>query len=129
MAPELSKQSSTKRFRTSEASDVFSLAMTFFYASSGQSPFPHKRDWEVTQLFEAGERPKRSRLVVDLPPAAERILWNLIEDMWAQEKAERPSSDKVVKVLGTIFPTEPAKNGKIGHEADSLTANRSSPGD
>ncbi|KAF8298262.1 kinase-like protein, partial [Clavulina sp. PMI_390] len=58
VAPELSASAAT-RFRTTRESDIFSLAMTFLAAWSGETPFPEiQNEWKVISNVVGGQRPK-----------------------------------------------------------------------
>ncbi|KAF8303373.1 kinase-like protein, partial [Clavulina sp. PMI_390] len=95
MAPELFKRWTTS-FRTSSASDIFSLAMTFLNVWSGRPPFHELRnDLKVMSHFRKGERPDMPTDGVALAPELTEHLWEILCDMWAQEPDKRPSSSKV----------------------------------
>ncbi|KAF8318085.1 kinase-like protein, partial [Clavulina sp. PMI_390] len=123
MAPELT-QELEERFRTSQESDVFSLAMTFLHAWSGEKPFGGKwNEWQVAELFQKRERPPRPPFEVDLADPEEAALWNLIVEMWAHEPRRRPSAATVVKRLTLIFPAETPANGRLGCVKDGAAVN------
>ncbi|KAF8307628.1 kinase-like protein, partial [Clavulina sp. PMI_390] len=95
LAPELST-GWTQRFRTSFASDIFSLAMTFLNAWSGRIPFPELRnDLKVASNLRKGLRPSIPTSGVALAPELKQTLWALLNEMWTQNPANRPSSSDV----------------------------------
>ncbi|KAF8301399.1 hypothetical protein DL93DRAFT_2160894 [Clavulina sp. PMI_390] len=103
LAPELSGGWGN-RFRTSTASDMFSLAMTFLNVWTGQVPFPELRnDAKVAASFRKGRRPKLVATTTSLAPAPTRDLRNLLNDMWAQEPQSRPPSTDISNRLHNIF--------------------------
>ncbi|KAF8316078.1 kinase-like protein [Clavulina sp. PMI_390] len=103
LAPELSG-GQTDQFSPTQESDVFALAMTFLNAWSGEPPFPGiKNALQVSAALSIGERPTRPAFSVPLDPASNNDFWALLVDMWAQETAKRPSSNKVLKRVEGIF--------------------------
>ncbi|KAF8306762.1 kinase-like protein, partial [Clavulina sp. PMI_390] len=103
LAPELSK-GWTKRFRTSSASDVFSLAMMFYNIWTGKIPFfEFQSDIKAAAKFRKGERPTEPTASMNLPPELKEQLWELLHEMWAQKPASRPSSTNIVNCLMRIF--------------------------
>ncbi|KAF8301391.1 kinase-like protein, partial [Clavulina sp. PMI_390] len=90
LAPELSGGWS-KRFRTSPASDIFSLAMTFYNAWGGRLPFHEVRnDIKVAGKYRKGLRPDHPSDAVALAQTSKQPLWELLQEMWAQEPSSRP---------------------------------------
>lgn len=103
LAPELSA-GLTDRFRTSQASDTFSLSMTFLNIWTRQHPFFEiRKEQKVAASLRAGRRPKRPTSVIKLMPDVEERLWGLLVDMWAQDPLNRPSSRMVRDKLESIF--------------------------
>jgi len=106
LAPEL--LSGPEKFRTSEASDIFSLSMTFFHIWSHQPPFAHlSNDRSAAGAIRRGERP--SRPDDDLGISSENMerFWILIRRMWDEERY-RPGTQEVHLELEDIFPGSPA---------------------
>ncbi|KAF8302084.1 kinase-like protein, partial [Clavulina sp. PMI_390] len=105
LAPELSS-SLEGQFRTTPASDVFSLAMTLLNVWSGEMPFAEDRsEWKVVSKVAKGVRPNRPGGML-LSPYVDSTLWALLEEMWAQKPNKRPSSDTVLLRLEGVFDTE-----------------------
>ncbi|KAF8312069.1 kinase-like protein, partial [Clavulina sp. PMI_390] len=99
LAPELFT-AYTETFRTSMATDVFSLAMTFLNIWSGKPPFCEvTMDKKVASKLKKGKRPARPAMSLGLVPAAESALWTLLNEMWAQEPTARLPSRTVSEYL------------------------------
>ncbi|KAF8285314.1 kinase-like protein [Clavulina sp. PMI_390] len=105
LAPELST-SAAERFRTTSASDIFSLAMTFLATWSGRKPFEEVwNEWEVVSRIVQGQRPKRpAHFSVVLHPNSKAAFWTLLENMWVQDAASRPPSSYVLENLQCVIP-------------------------
>ncbi|KAF8312101.1 kinase-like protein [Clavulina sp. PMI_390] len=102
LAPELTN-GLTERFRTTLASDVFSLALTFLNLWTGKQPFSQiPKDRKVALALRKGKRPTRPNVQVGLEPEAESRLWTLLNDMWAQDSGSRPS----IKVISECLNQE-----------------------
>ena len=101
LAPELSD--GPEEFRTSEPSDIFSLAMTFFNVWDLKVPFVKSSQWKAGALIRDGQRPERPATHLDLPSEMEGEFWKLIESMWAHTAGDRPSSQYMQQRLETIF--------------------------
>ncbi|KAF8311191.1 kinase-like protein, partial [Clavulina sp. PMI_390] len=125
LAPELLP----RRFRTTRESDIFALAMTFFSAWTGKSPFAEvKSDKRVRAKLKAGERPRFPNIVVSLSPMGHEHFKQLIGDMWEEDPTNRLASSIVVQGLVGVFQEAPLTAGgalsPIGHRKSS---NRNSP--
>ncbi|KAF8314691.1 kinase-like protein [Clavulina sp. PMI_390] len=95
MAPELSS-GSMERFRATTATDIFSLAMTFLSAWSGQPPFSDiRQDTKVVVNLRNGLRPTLPTKLVELTRNAKLQLWDLLNKMWLPAPGDRPSSADV----------------------------------
>lgn len=101
LAPELSN--GPEEFRTSAASDVFSLAMTFLNVWTRELPFAEFKEQRAGAAIRDGRRPSRPAVQVGLPPAMEHEFWLLLVSMWAHAAGDRPSSEWVREHLETIF--------------------------
>lgn len=87
-----------EKFRTSRASDVYSLAMIVWFTWSGQLPFSPRRKREIITAVESGVRPPRPTLVPAermFDESTEDQLWELVERMWAHDPKDRPNSANV----------------------------------
>lgn len=95
VAPELS--SGSERFRTNEASDVYSLAMTIYALGSGLVPFHDiKNEFAASRAAEAGNRPSTAQIsnMVFLTGHAQAGIEELviqITQMWDGNPDLRPS--------------------------------------
>lgn len=104
LAPELSV-GLTANFRTTQASDVFALAMTFLHVWAREPPFYEiKNEVKVAASYRKGRRPKKPSNEAGIMEA-EGEFWALLDVMWAQEPLDRPLSAVVYHDLGNIFRT------------------------
>ena len=101
LAPELSD--GPEEFRTSAASDIFSLAMTFLNSWTREHPFAEFKEQKAGAAIRDGRRPERPAMHIDLPSEIEEEFWQLIKSMWVHAADDRPSSQDVQKRLETIF--------------------------
>jgi serine/threonine protein kinase len=102
LAPELLE--GPERFRTSPASDIFSLSMAFYNLWTGEVPFVEvTNDRKAEAAIREGQRPTRPTRDIDLPPETEQDFWQLLVEMWAHEAPQRPSSDYMQRRLDIIF--------------------------
>ena len=102
LAPEL--LAGEEDFRTTPASDIFSLSMTFLNVWTREVPFVElTSSRKVEAAIRKGLRPQRPVVQIDLPPQMEEEFWLLLVEMWAHEPASRPLSDDVQKQLEAIF--------------------------
>ncbi|KAF8307519.1 kinase-like protein [Clavulina sp. PMI_390] len=105
IAPELAS-SPDDRFRTSKASDIYSLGLTFYSLVTLNIPFQDYWDFDAMSRIRQGERPPRpTASSLSASPNVEALLWNLIEDMWAHNPASRPSPAGVVERIGRAIAT------------------------
>lgn len=103
LAPELSG-GATERFRTTQGSDIFALAMTFLNTWTQQAPFAEIRnDHKVAAALRKGRRPKRPTTRAVLSPKVEYEFWALLTDMWAHEPSARPTSRLIKERAENIF--------------------------
>ncbi|KAF8308517.1 kinase-like protein [Clavulina sp. PMI_390] len=107
MAPELFRRRTTS-CRTSSASDIFSLAMTFLNAWSGQPPFSEIRNnRKAVSALGKGQRPGVPASGVALAPGVTKHLWELLCEMWAENPAKRPSSSMILVRLNEALNDQP----------------------
>lgn len=98
LSPELT--SSDDAFRTTETSDVYSLAMLVYELLYEVAPFHDvTNDLKVIHLTQHGSRPTRRALKSDRSSThawveAEGLLWILIQGMWA-DAAQRSQLSSV----------------------------------
>ncbi|KAF8301357.1 hypothetical protein DL93DRAFT_2173334 [Clavulina sp. PMI_390] len=103
LAPEL-HYSSADQFCSTQESDVFALAMTFFYAWSSQAPFFEiKNENLVVSTYIQGLRPMEPATLVMLEPRIKTDFWELIATMWAHDVSRRPTSSAILEQLEGIF--------------------------
>ncbi|KAF8290854.1 kinase-like protein, partial [Clavulina sp. PMI_390] len=103
MAPELSRNKVSDYIRTTQKSDIFSLALTFLFAWSRESPFYGHHPYEAANALVNQKRPKRPVSSVILTPFVEDGLWELIKQMWAHEPDHRPSGHEAADRLEVLF--------------------------
>jgi len=101
LAPELAD--GPEEFRTSAASDIFALGMTFLNVWTCQPPFVEWKEKKAGAAIRNGRRPKRPAAHIDVPSEMEDEFWRLIERMWAHVADDRPSSVYVHDQLEITF--------------------------
>ena len=102
MAPELLR--GEEKFRTTPASDIFSLSMAFLNIWTREAPFAElASSWKVEAAIRKGRRPEKPAAHLDLPPEMEQEFWLLLTEMWAHDPARRPPSDDMQRRLEAIF--------------------------
>ena len=101
LAPELS--SGPFKFRTSQASDIYSLAMTFLTLLTLALPFSEiNREFEAARAAEQGIRPQRPKKM-NLMPAEENPMWDLLGHMWRHDPEKRVNAFSVDDQLKAVF--------------------------
>jgi serine/threonine protein kinase len=101
LAPELLEGAA--KFRTSAASDVFSLSMVYFNLWTHQPPFALSNELAAATAIRRGERPLRPADDLGLPFERMESFWLLIQQMWATAVDQRPAAKKVHLRLEAIF--------------------------
>lgn len=154
IAPELS--SGTELFRSNEASDVYSLAMTIYTLGTGLKPFHYFKHWlPALQAARSGERPSKfvssgsslpsvsnsdtredAQDIVclgGLTVTASQYIWGLLIPMWDNEPSSRPSVSVVRAGMGryglipqSVSPPQPP-SGSRGGGARAVVATSNSP--
>ncbi|KAF9511980.1 hypothetical protein BS47DRAFT_1346143 [Hydnum rufescens UP504] len=108
MAPELLEQEIPRGDLTpyTEATDIYSFAMTTIEIYTGSWPFPHLRH-NVEAALPGQGRPGR--------PGADGIshciddtLWDIIQECWAEEPARRPSARDAMERLEAHLKGKPS---------------------
>ena len=93
-APEL--LDGPEHFRTSKASDVYALAMTYLSAGTSQQPFAiYKNTNKATKAVRERVRPPRVDKINQLSLSDARKFWTILEAMWCQEPSDRLSTEEV----------------------------------
>ncbi|KAF8294782.1 kinase-like protein, partial [Clavulina sp. PMI_390] len=109
LAPELTDCPEAD-FRTSQQSDVFSLAMLSLYTWSGKRPFVElEHEWKVSAALSMGQRPRQPTdplIHAYLPQGMGAAFWSQLEKMWAQDPAHRPASQMVLECFEKLFAGE-----------------------
>lgn len=106
LAPEL--LDGPEKFRTSGASDVFSLSMTFLSIWARKPPFAHfPNELRAVAAIQRGERPPRPADVGGIPSERMESLWLLIQRMWVHEADCRPTAQVVSLQLEDNFTSPP----------------------
>ena len=102
LAPELLH--GEEKFRTTPASDIFSLSMVFLNIWTCKTPFAELTSGQKAEAaVRKGQRPKKPAVHIDLSPKMEHEFWLLITKMWAHDPASRPPSDDMRSQLEAIF--------------------------
>ena len=102
LAPEL--LDGEENFRTTPASDIFSLSMAFLNIWTREAPFTElASSRKVEAAVRKGQRPEKPVVHIDLPPEMEQEFWLLLTKMWAHDPASRPPSDDMQSQLEVIF--------------------------
>jgi serine/threonine protein kinase len=99
-APEL--EMGVARSRTNQASDIYSLAMTFFALASIDHPFSDiEVAHEAASAARRGQRPSKPEEMRLLNARQTECFWPLLEKMWSQEPDNRLSVVQVEYELRT----------------------------
>jgi serine/threonine protein kinase len=99
LAPEL--YADLPQGRTTEASDVYSLAMTFLALATLEQPFSDVKGHAVASAAGCGNRPAKPSKTPLLTSGQIDRLWPLLEKMWSHLPADRPSIAQVECELNT----------------------------
>ena len=101
LAPELS--CGHEIFRTTTASDVYSLAMTFFNLSTLCLPLrEHYNEWAAADAARQGRRPQK----IEAPRFLAGyfgMLWDLMTMMWEHDQSSRPAAATVTQRVQEIL--------------------------
>jgi len=90
------------RGRTNQASDIYSLAMTFYALAYFEHPFSNiEVAHEAASAAQCGQRPSKPPKMRLLDPRQTECLWLLLEKMWSQEPKNRLSVVQVENELRT----------------------------
>lgn len=100
LAPELSI--GPLHFRTNEASDVYSLGMTFFALATQTLPFSALTDKAAERAAEIKQRPNPRTSYVSLPENCAQLLWRLMGKMWDHDPESRPLAALVAEEMSWI---------------------------
>jgi hypothetical protein len=95
------------------ASDIFSLAMTFFSFWTREIPFAEMHEFGALVEIGRGRRPTKPTAQIGLPPEMEEEFWLLLEEMWARDPSMRPSSEIVQERLEKMFAPLLEQHGKV----------------
>lgn len=100
-APELS--SHPQKLRSTQASDIYSLGMTFLSLVTLDPPFADREyDYQAREAAEQRIRPQLPNNM-NLMPTEQDPMWELLESMWRHEAEERPDAFDVNGRLNEIF--------------------------
>ena len=114
LAPELLH--GEENFRTTPASDIFSLSMVFLNIWTREAPFAElASSWKVEAAVRKGQRPEKPGVDIDLPPEMAQEFWLLLTKMWAHDPASRPPSDDMQSQLEVIFAPLLEQRKLYGH--------------
>lgn len=95
LAPELTL--GQEKFRTTQESDIYSLAMTFLALVTLAPPFAeYDREYAAMNAAHQGIRPQRPEFFKDTVDH----LWCFMGRMWNQEPSERPVASDVELFMG-----------------------------
>lgn len=110
MAPELySAILNDTDFRTSYASDSYSLGMTIVELLTLEHPYPQYGTPEAAaQQALQGVRPRQPDTIANFPLDILGALWRFLENMWAHDAENRPSLDGTEAKLTELLTLLPA---------------------
>ncbi|KNZ73227.1 putative LIM domain-containing serine/threonine-protein kinase, partial [Termitomyces sp. J132] len=91
-------------YRRTTASDVYAFSMTVYEILSGEVPFYNKHKNHVPTMVLRGARPSRPAGQVYRDRGLDDFMWELMNDCWHQEAAQRPSAKKVLERLSNVVP-------------------------
>jgi len=112
-APELANDG--EQGWTTEASDIYSLALTYLELATLERPFPDKNDCGVTSMVQRGGRPAKPLKTRLLNEEQTARLWSLLEEMWDHDPTRRPAIAHVECMLKTsMSPSFPRKSLRPG---------------
>jgi len=102
MAPELLEGS--ENFRTTKASDVYALAMTYLSTGTEQEPFAmYENTNKAAAAARKGDRPAPVSKINQLSPSMTGGFWTILEEMWCQEPSDRLSAEEVGVLVDTLL--------------------------
>lgn len=94
-APEL-PDITDEKYTTTEAGDIYSLAMTLYHLATLRRPYDEiKEDKDVSAAARSGRRPKLDRGPSNLDPQR----WDLLQQMWTREPQKRLSIEQVKSTI------------------------------
>lgn len=100
VSPEVS---SGETQRPTEASDIYSLAMTIYALGTGDTPFArYSNERMATRAAENGERPDCPGTFSGLGAEHTLQLYTLLQDMWAHDPTERARATDIEKVTQAL---------------------------
>lgn len=128
MAPELFAE--TGALYPTEASDIYSLAMTFLAIVTLRPPFSEYRsDFTGSSALQKGVRPSRPEEMVSLTKSQADSLWVLLASMWDHEPSARPRGTSVYDYLkwrlrphGGIMPSHQPTGMKLNPRARAMSS-------
>ena len=102
LAPELTLGQKEK-FRTTQESDIYSLAMTFLALVALAPPFAeYDNEYAAMNAAQRGIRPQRPEFST-FPKDTVDQLWCFMERMWDKEPSERPIASDVELFVGGLI--------------------------
>ena len=116
VAPEISSAEEEEDSRTSEPSDIYSLAMTIYTLGTRSPPFGDISEYSACRAAREGRRPSKPALLGWLMKDEADPLWSLIERMWDQQPRFRPPILTVrLEVLQHLMHSEPTTTPSAQH--------------
>ena len=101
LAPELSYEPDC--FRTTAASDVYSLGLTLFNLSTLRVPYEeHRNEMAAADAARSGRRPQKPDTTRFFAGPFD-ALWDLLVLMWAHDGSARPAAGTVAQRLKEIL--------------------------
>jgi serine/threonine protein kinase len=123
IAPEL--LAGPDQYQTTEASDVYAMAMTIVELGTLLPPFHGvvANEWKLSHLVQDGLRPAAPTTLGNLPLPKFQELWSMMQGMWASAKQRTLTSAQVHATLsqlasGTLFNASRAP----GRDGETLNA-------
>ncbi|KXN82740.1 Ephrin type-A receptor 2 [Leucoagaricus sp. SymC.cos] len=106
MAPEPLGSYDTDEPVNTKKSDIYAFAGVSYEVFTGHVPFYEVfRDQTVILKINRGERPSRPDREVFLKSGMTEGIWQLMQDCWSTEPANRPTASEILNRLNTIRKT------------------------
>ncbi|QRW06865.1 Tyrosine kinase catalytic domain protein [Ceratobasidium sp. AG-Ba] len=82
-----------------QASDIYSLGMTFLETITGQIPFSDKSDLGVVSMLMLKKTPERPEKPTTMRDWESEVLWHAMYSCWEYNPADRPEISRVIDII------------------------------